>query len=604
MLLDIRFAIRLLFKNLGFTAVAIVTLGLAVAANTVVFSIVNAILVRPLPFAEPSRLIQINTTYPKQWDALWDFSAPEYVELAREAHAFDSIGAWERDDVNLTGGDRPMAVNAAYTTASFLPTFGVAPMLGRLFEPSEDVPGDPSAAISGYGGTRAVILGYDLFATVFGGDRNIVGRTVRVNAMPATVVGVMPRGFDFPEQTQIWMPIGLDMSKIKMTRGSHWLGVVGRLKRGVDLPAARAEMDLLMPAWAAEHTGEHTIEPGLHPIVLAPLQGELVGSVRLALLTLQTAVVFVLLIACANISNLLLARAEARSGEIAVRAALGASLRRMARQFLVESMVLGVAGAGVGTLLAMWGLDTVLALLPEGVPRAHEIRLDPTTLAYGVAVALGTSLVFGLTPILHARADLASTLRAAGQRTATSNSGKRLFRRALILAQVALAIVLVTGAGLMIRSFVRLQKTDLGFDPRGMVTLELQLPKKAYPTDADVYAFWTRLREGAASLPGVTSATLARGLPPMRPMNANSFEIIGRVKPERTTEWSVDYWQTATDDYFSTLGIPLLRGRLFDASDREDSPKVIVINESMAKKYWPNEDPIGRRVRLTSFVPP
>ncbi len=311
-----------------------------------------------------------------------------------------------------------------------------------------------------------------------------------------------------------------------------------------------------------------------------------------------------MLIACANISNLLLAWAEARSGEIAVRAALGASIPRMARQFLTESMVLGAAGAAVGIVLAMWGLDAVLALLPEGVPRAGEVHLDATVMAFAVAVGLGVSFLFGLTPILHARADLAKTLRAAGQRTATSGRGKRLFQRALILAQIALAVVLVTGAGLMLRSFAHLQSTELGFDPRGMLTLNLQLPKKAYPTENDVYNFWKRLREGAANLPGVTSATVATGLPPQRDIDSNSFDVVGKVPPPELKEWNVDYWQIATNDYFSTMKIPLVRGRLFDGNDHENAPRVVVVNEAFAKKFFPGDDPIGQRLRLDTIHRP
>jgi len=602
MLLDLRFAIRLLLKNPAFTMVAVLTLGLAVAANTVVFSVVNAILIRPLHFAEPSRLVQLNTQYPGEFEGYWQFSAPEYAELSRDAHAFESVGAYAEQSANLTGGDKPVSVRAVYATASLLPTLGVAPMLGRTFDASEDVPGDPVASFSGLGGTHVVVLSYDLFNTVFGGDKNIVGRTVRVDAMPVTVVGVMPRGFDYPNRTQMWLPAGIDMPK--MRRNTHWFPIIGRLKPGTSLEAARAEMSLLMQTWKEEHRGEHAINGTGHTVALRPLQEALVTNTRLSLLTLQGAVLFVMLIACANISNLLLARAEARSGEIAVRAALGASIPRMARQFLTESMVLGAAGAAVGIVLAMWGLDAVLALLPEGVPRAGEVHLDASVLIFAVVVALSVSFLFGLTPILHARADLAKTLRAAGQRTATSGRGKRLFQRALILAQIALAVVLVTGAGLMIRSFAHLQTTELGYDPRGMLTLNLQLPKTSYPTDEDAYNFWQRLREGAANLPGATSASLAVGLPPLRDIDSNSFNIVGRVLPPGLKDWNVDYWQIATNDYFSTMKIPLLRGRLFDANDHEHAPKVVVINEAFAKKFFPGEDPIGQRVNLSSLYRP
>ncbi|WP_394833769.1 ABC transporter permease [Pendulispora rubella] len=590
MLQDIRFALRLLGKNLGFTVVAITTLGLAVAANAVVFSIVHAILIRPLPFPEPERLVRINTQFVEQpSDTYWPFSAHEYTELAAEVHAFQSMGAYDDEDANLTGSDQPVAVHVATVTASFLPTLGVPPMLGRFFDENEDRPGD----------VRAIVLGYDLFKTVFGGDPSVVGRTVQYNATPVTVVGVMPRGFEFPERTQLWAPLRIDLSK--STRGSHWLNVIGRLKPGLGLEAARDELRPLMSMWATRHDKEDSIDPIKHAIAYQFLQEELVRPVRAALLTLQAAVIFVLLIACANISNLLLARAEARSGEIAVRAALGATQGRMARQFLTESLVLGTLGAGLGIVLAMWGLDAVMMLLPEGVPRAGEIQLDTAVLAFAVLVALGASFVFGLAPIVHTHGGLAGTLRAAGQRT-TSAANKQLFRRLLILAQVTLAIMLVTGAGLTIRSFVRLQKTKLGFDPHGLVSVEVQLPPKSYPNDAAMLAFWKRFRDGASILPGVKAASLMSGLPPKRRLNWNSVHIVG-LPASDPYRWHVDYWQIASEGYFETLGIPLLRGRLFDSTDDESKPGVVVINETMARSFFPTEDAIGKRLQLYNTAP-
>ncbi|WP_394844248.1 ABC transporter permease [Pendulispora brunnea] len=590
MLQDIRFALRLLAKNLGFTLVAITTLGLAVAANAVVFSIVHAILIRPLPFPEPERLVRTSTQYVEQAsDTYWPFSAHEYTELAAEAHAFQSIGAYDDEDANLTGTEQPVAVHAATVSASFLPTLGVPPMLGRFFDESEDRPGD----------VRAIVLGYDIFATVFGGDASVVGRTVQYNATPVTVVGVMPRGFEFPEHAQLWAPLRIDLSK--STRGSHWLNVVGRLKPGTGLEAARDELRPLMQMWAGQHVKEDVIDPIKHAIAYQMLQEELVRPVRAALLTLQAAVVFVLLIACANISNLLLARAEARSGEIAVRAALGATQGRMARQFLTESLVLGTLGAGLGIVLAMWGLDAVMMLLPEGVPRAREIQLDTSVLAFAVVVALGASFVFGLAPIVHTHGGLAGTLRAAGQRT-TSAANKQLFRRMLILAQVALAIMLVTGAGLTIRSFVRLQKTELGFDPRGLVSVEVQLPAKSYPNDAAMLSFWKRFRDGASTLPGVKAASLMSGLPPKRRLNWNSVHIVG-LPANDAFRWHIDYWQIASEGYFETLGIPLLRGRLFDPTDDEDKAGVVVVNETLARTLFPGQDALGKRIQLYNVAP-
>ncbi len=527
MLQDVRFALRLLLKNFGFTAVAIATLGLAVAANAVVFSIVNAILIRPLPYANPEQLVRVYMEFKSLGLDQFSMSAPEFLDLVHDARSFSSVGAWRARDyaVNLTGGDRPVAANAAYVSASLLPTLGVEPMKGRVLDPSEDTPGDP----------RAVVMSYGLFNRAFGADPKIVGSTVYLNAMPVTVVGVMPKGFDYPEGTDLWVPLQLTPAEIATARkyGNHQYYTVARLKPGVTIQDARAELEVLMRTWHAAHPSEEedSVNPDTHRMVLREMHPDSVGSVKVSLLVLQAAVVFVLLIACANISNLLLARAEARSGEIAVRSALGASRRRIVRQFLTESLVLGWLGAGLGILLAMWGLDAALAFLPEGgVPREGEIHLDNAVLIYAVAVSMGTSLLFGLAPIVHTGGDLASSLRAAGQR-ATDGLRKQSFRRALIVAEVALAIVLVIGAGLMIRSFVRLQRVDLGFDPHHMAALQIHLPDKTYPTDQAKLAFWTRLRDTTASLPGVESATVSRELPPQQHDRYNSFHIVGRPDP-------------------------------------------------------------------------
>jgi predicted permease len=311
-------------------------------------------------------------------------------------------------------------------------------------------------------------------------------------------------------------------------------------------------------------------------------------------------VAFVLLIACANISNLLLARAEARSGEIAIRASLGATRGRMARQFLTESVVLGLAGAAVGIVLAVWGLDGTIALLPEGVPRASEITLDPGVLAFAVGVSVVASLLFGLAPIIHAHGNLGEAGRNTAQR-ATGGTGKQLLRRGLVVTEVALAIVLVAGAGLMLRSFAQLQKVNLGFDPRNVLTLDVQLPPRTYPSDDDVLAFWKRLREGAAALPGVKSASLVYGLPPQREVNANDFMIVGRPHLKGTPPQIIDYWQSAVDDHMATLGLHLVRGRDIQASDDVNAPGVVLANEAMAKKFFPGEDALGKRIVVSSL---
>ncbi len=437
---DARFALRLLRKTPAFTLVAVLTLGLAVAANTVVFSVVDAVLVRPLPYPDPASLVRIDTQFPSSGFSQFWTSPPEYLALVRDARSYDSVGAWVSGTVNLTGGDHPVFVNAANTTASLLPTLGVQPLLGRFFDASEDTPGPP----------RAVVIGYGLWQSAFGGDPNVVGKTAQIDAQPVTVVGVMPKGFDYPVAgTEMWIPVRID--RAKMSSSNHYLTVVARLRQGVTIDAARAEIASLSVGWHDADPKGHTIGPK-HPMIATRLAEDTVASVRVALLTLQAAVAFVLLIACANISNLLLARAEARSGEIAIRAAVGATRGRMVRQFLTESVVLGLLGAVVGIFLSTWGLDATIALLPQGVPRAADIALDKSVLAFAIGISILASLLFGVAPILHTHGNLGTALRG-GQR-ATSSGRRQTFRRALVVFEIGLAIVLVTGAGLMVRSFV------------------------------------------------------------------------------------------------------------------------------------------------------
>ncbi|HEY2509553.1 MAG TPA: ABC transporter permease [Polyangiaceae bacterium] len=583
---DVRFALRQLRKAPTFTLVAMLTLGLAVAANTVVFSVVNAILIRPLPYPDAGRLVRIDTQFPTQHlDKFW-VSGPEYLALSRDARSFESVGAWTTDSFNLTGSDQPLAVTTADASSTLLPTLGVAPLLGRYFDASEDTPGDP----------RAIVIGYGLWQRAFGADANVVGRTVGIDGIPVKVVGVMPKGFDFPVAgTDAWVPLRLNPATTRP--GNHYLTLTARLKSGVGVEAARAELGALAVSWHEANPKAHVISPEDHPMILERLYDDVVGNVRLALLTLEAAVFFVLLIACANISNLLLARAEARSGEIAIRAGLGATRGRLIQQFLTESVVLGLLGAGVGVVLAVWGLDGTIALLPEGVPRAAEIALDPTILAFAVGISLFASLLFGIAPIVHARGNLGETARHAAQR-ATSSAKKQLLRRALVVVEVGLAIVLVAGAGLMVRSFSRLQQVNLGFDPTHVVTLDVQLPRRSYPTDDDVLNFWKRVREGAAALPGVKSATLMYGLPPQRDINANDFEIVGRPmsRAHDAPPLGIDYWQSAVDDFESTMGMRVVRGRPIQRTDEANAPGVVLVNEAFARKFFPGEEVLGKRI--------
>lgn len=580
---DAAYALRLLVKAPTFAVVAVLTLGLAIAANTVVFSVVNAVMLRPLPYRAPEQLVRVDSQFPSQgFDKFW-VSAPEYLALVKEARSYEAIAAWTFDRVNVTGGQEPIAAEAVATTANFASVLGVSPTLGRFFDASEDTPGDP----------RVIVISDSLWRRTFGADPGIVGKTMRLDAVPVTVLGVMPKGFDFPRAgTDAWVPLRIDPKKA--VPYNHYLTLTGRLGPGVDAAAARAELVSLGNAWHEADPNGHTIAP-MHPLVLAALTDDLVGPVRPALVTLEAAVLFVLLIACANISNLLLARAEARSGEIAIRAALGATPLRLARQFLTESLVLGLLGGAAGVAMASWGLDAVVALLPEGMPRAKEIALDGSVLLFALAVSAATSLVFGLAPILHARGNLGQALRGATQRSVGSGR-KQLFRRALVVIEVGLAIVLVAGAGIMTRSFAHLARVDAGFDPRGLVTLDFQLDPRTYPKDEDVDAFVTRLRDGAAALPGVRSAALVYGAPPSRPVVANDFEIVGRMRAKNEPPFIIDHWQGMSEEGLSTLGARLVLGRTIERTDVTTTEPVVLVNEAFVRKYFPSESALGKRI--------
>jgi len=583
---DAKYGLRTMAKNPSFTAVAVLTLGLAIGANTAIFSVVNAVLLQPLPYKNPEQLVRIYSQFPTmKFDRFW-LSRPEYFELRKDGKSYSDVAGWVVGTAALGGIERPVRVPAAYTSASLGPLLGVAPYLGRYFSPDEDTPGDP----------RAIVLGYDVWQRAFGGDRNIIGRRITADAMNVTVIGVMPKGFDFPgDGAEAWIPAGWDPADFH--RGSHFISVVGRLKPGVSVEQARAELRSLIDRWERlEAPMFHAISHKNHPMIIHSLKAETVGSVQWALWLLQGAVLFVLLIACANISNLLLARAEARSREIAVRAALGAGRGRLVRQFLTESVLLGVAGGVLGLLIAIWGVDLTTSIIPEGAPRSQEIAIDGWVLGFGIACALATSLLFGLAPVLHTRvADLHERLRDAGQRT---TSTRQRFRRALVVAEVALSVVLVIGCGLVIRSFNRLQQVNVGFNPDGLLTMNLEVLPAIYPEKEATNAFWDRLLRDLRAIPGVKSATLMSGLPPFRRVNANDFFFEGKTPKPEGPAWNVDFWNTVADGYFETMGIALRDGRLFSPSDGPGTPQVVIINEAFARKFYPDENPIGKRVRV------
>ena len=585
---DAMFGLRMLAKSPTVTLVAVVTLGLGIGAITAIFSVVNAVLLRPLPFAKPAELVRFYTQFPTmKFDKFW-LSPPEYNDLSRDARSFRAVAAYQPGGAALVVNDRPMRVALAQATHTFAATLGVPPAMGRWFAAYDDLPGDPHVAV----------LSDRLWRSAFAADPEIVGRHIRVAGNAVTVVGVMPPGFGFPDaDTELWLPLGLDPASI--ARGNHRLSVIGRLGEGVTIGGARGEIAGLMTGWkdAGHH---HFLGPPNHPLVVWSLKDEMVGPVRSILWLLQAAVLFVLLIACANVSNLLLARAEARSREIAIRNALGANRGRLVRQFLTESVLLGVLGAGLGLALAVWGVDMTVSLLPKGAPRASEIHVDVWVLGFAAVTGLLTSLLFGLAPILHTRVDDLGAVLKEGQRS--TGSPRQRFRRTLVVSEIALAMILVIGCGLVIKSFVRLQNVDPGFRPEGLVAGRIQLDDKTYPKPEDVMVFWQRFEAEMRAAPGIASATLLGGLPPTRQVVANDAQFEGLTFNRDTISANIDFWQFCGDDFMATLGLRLVAGRFLGPGDTASSEPVVVVNETLARKFYPGQDPIGKRVKVAGWV--
>ncbi len=589
---DFRYALRHLARSPAFTIVAILTLALGIGANTAIFSVVNGVVLRPLAYSEPGRLVMITSQFPSLgFDKFW-VSPPEYVELQEWNRSFDVIGAYRIGNASVGTEEAPLRLTSAIATAEFFQALGVGALYGRTFTREEDSPG----------GEPVVVISKGLLDRAFAGDPGLVGSTILVDGSPRTVIGVMPQDFDIEDAgVEVWTPVQLDPTTFAQRRGNHFLYLVGRLTPGTTLAQARQDMESLLVRWQEEVPETHTPSPDFHRMVLTDLQEELVGDVKPALLILLSAVGFVLLIAVANVGNLLLARAESRQKEIAVRTAIGAGHGALVRQFLIESVVLGLAGGAVGLGLAALGLRVLTAVGPGSLPRMAEIGLDGWVLAFTVGISILTGILFGLAPMGHVGTNRAAqTLREGAGRTGT-RKGHRL-RGALVVAEVALAVVLVIGSGLMIRSFGELSSVDPGFDVENALTFQLYLPVQGYPNPADQQRFMGDLRESLRSIPGVTANTAMSGLPPVRDVNANDMKFEGLERTEDGPAFNVDYWQFASPDYFSTMGIELVAGRPFGPQDDGESAPVAVINERLAEVFYPElyaESPelvLGRRL--------
>ena len=589
---DVRYAVRALRRNPGFTSVAVLTLALGIGANTALFSVVNGVLLRPLPYPEPERLVSIRNIWGENRNllsAVESVSPAEYFDYRDRMTAFESFGVYTPLTLSLTGDGEPERLAAAAMSASVFQTLGVVPAAGRVFSATEDVPG-----------VRVAVLGHGLWQRRFAGSRDIVGRTVLINGTATTVVGVMPEGFRLPEQlsetspAQLFVPLGLSRDSVTI-RGSHFLSGVARLRRGVTPTQGAADVAAVARRFPIEYPDDYPAKMNFTAGAL-PLLDSVVGQVRPTLMVLLGAVGFVLLIACANVASLLLSRTESRRREMAVRTALGAGRGRLLRQLLVESVVLSLAGGAIGVLLASVGTKMLVALRPPNIPRLDDIGVDVRVLLFALVASSIVGVLFGLLPAVQAtRLDVQSMLREGGR--GNSVGGRQGARRTLVIAEVAIALVLLVGAGLITRSFVQLMSVDPGYRVDHVLTVPIDLPRARYPDASRVIAFYRELSRRVAALPGVAASGGVAGVPLVAQRGDLGINIEGRPVAPGEQRRRAD-WQVVTPGYFKAIGMRLIRGRAIEETDLETTPGVVVINETLAKKYWPNDEPIGKRFTL------
>jgi putative ABC transport system permease protein len=577
---DLRSALRSLAKRPATTAAVVAILALGIGANTAMFSVVHAVLLTPLPFDRPAELTMVWVDNRVQGWRRDITSYPNFLDW-RQNQSFQSLAAYRPLSVSLTTGGEPIEVQAAEVSASFFPTLGVAPALGRGFTAEEEQEGHD----------RVVVVSHGLWQRRFGSDPGLVGRDIELGGESHTVVGVAPAAFDFPRATEVWGPLAPEEG-LRQARGALWLYVVGRLQPGVSLAAAQAEMS----AVAARLEGDYPQTNEGLGINLVPLQADLVGEVRPALLVLLAAVFAVLLIACANLTNLLLARAGDREREFAVRSALGAGRRRLLIQLLWESVVLALVGGTAGVVLAQVASPLLLGWGARELPRLPRAGLDPAVLAFTLGVTLATGLAFGLAPALHlARTRLTEVLKEGGRGSAGGRRSARL-RRLLVASEVAVALVLLVGAGLLLRSFAELTRVDPGLAAEGRLTFRLQLPSSTYPEGVDAHRFFDELVARLGALPGVRAAGVASAVLIGRLPNATNVTIEGRA-PEGVEDERAVAVDTVSPRLFEAAGMPLRRGRAFAATDAPQATPVAIVNEAMERQYWKGQDALGRRFK-------
>lgn len=594
---DVKYAIRMLVKSPGFTVIAVLTLALGIGANTAIFSVVNGVLLRPLAYRDSTSLVNIWGRFAKEGIPQNWISEPEYFDLLDHNESYSQIAAYSLGgSANLTRSDaRPVQVSEANATATLFPSLGVEPAIGRAFTADEDQPGRSHVAL----------LSHALWQSQFGGDPSITGKSIQLDGETYSVVGVLGKEFALGGKQDLWVPLALNRTK-PHSRGSHYLHVVARLKPGVNFGQASAVLTRFAGDLRRQYPGNygHGDEKDFG-MYMVPVKEQLVGKLRPALLVLLGAVAFVLLIACANVANLLLAHASSREKELAIRSAMGAGRVRLIRQLLTESLILALAGGILGVVLAVWGVAALRTLVPANTPRIDEVRLDPFVLAFTFAVSLFTGIFFGLAPAWQiVRSDLRETLNEANRGTSATVGSRRL-RSVLVVSELALAVLLLVGAGLLIRSFGRLLSVSPGFQPQHLMTMELTLPEKAYPDGAPVASFYAQLLDRVREIPGVQSAGAVSEIPLSEAYSSGSvfFEDTSVPNVPRLPEFGnlpfmeIDY-RSATPGYFQAMQIPLVQGRLLADSDQTDAPLVAVVDAAFAHRFWPRSEAIGQRIAI------
>lgn len=592
---DLRYAIRSLARRPSFTAVAIITLALGIGANTAIFSVVNATLIRPLPFNEPDRIVMVWGYIPKMANTADKFpsSAGNYLALAKQTQSFQQLAAFRQWSWQLTHAGEPEQLQGVRVSANFFEALGARPVLGQTFNADQDQEGAAPVAI----------ISHRMWQREFGASANVVGRSLTLNGRTVSVVGVMPRDFEFPgganmipglqfaTRNDIWMPLAMS-SEERQSQGSLNLALLGRLKPGVTVVQAETEARAIQTTLPLGTVG--------YTVNLIPLQKQMVGNIQRLLLVLLATVSFVLLIACANVANLLLARAAARRREMAIRGALGAGRFRIFKQLLTESLLLSFAGGLAGVLLAIWGTPLLVSFIPEKVPRIHEVNVDLRVLGFAFLVSILCGAVFGLAPALQAsRVDLNESLKESS-RGITGSLRQNRMRAFLIVCEVSLAVVLMIGAALLMKSFVRLLDVNPGFDPAQTLAMEVVLPSappSKYENENERAAFFEQVVNRINHAPGVIAAGAVLSLPLTGAEESTDIFVEGRPRPEAGQRLQADFTMI-TPDYFRAMGIPLLKGRQFTERDRKDTPAVIIINNALAHRYFPNEEPVGKRITV------